>query len=180
MKPRYIFILAVALAILSIFGLRYNGQKASDLRAAVRNKDTQNQDTKAEIEALRKFVFTHMNSSIRFELTSGYDRAVTLAKQASSTSGDADLYAQAQTTCDQPGVGSVAQAQCVQDFLSARLQPGQNPQAKLPDRTLYNYAFVSPSWTADFAGLTLLSSVLLAFTSLILYIWSLFKVRAKG
>lgn len=175
MKARYLFIAAVVCALLSIVGLRLNHQAAIAKVHTIEDKDQQAQDVAADITTLRKFVFAHMNASVQFELTNSYNRAVSASTQTPSSD---DLYAQAQAACDRQGQLTVSNAQCVQDFLNARLQPGINPQPpQVIDRSQYHYAYISPAWTPDFAGLSLLAALGLALMALIVYTLSWFRSK---
>ncbi len=176
MKARYLFIIAVVCALLGVVALRANNHSAAVRLAKIIEKDNQTQPVSSDVEDLRKYVFRHMNSSVHFELTGSYNRAVAAASAHPATASG-DLYSQAQAACDHPGIGSIAQAQCVQEFLSTRLQPGTNPQPpQAVDRSQYTYSYVSPSWTPDLAGGLLLGAILLALASLTVYTVNSFKV----
>jgi hypothetical protein len=175
MKVRNLFIAGVACALLAVIFLRINAGKAISMRADILRKDQAAQDVTADIEALRQFVFKHMNSSVRFELTDGYNRAVAAAQTQGLAAGS-QLYAEAQASCDRQGVSSVDQARCVQSYLESRLQPGQS-SVPIPQRSTYTYAFVSPSWTPDIAGFLLLVAFGCGLAALVLYVWGLFRNR---
>lgn len=172
MKVRYIFLASIIFAILSIVGLRLNAEKALDLKNQILDKDNQAQDAKADLEELRQYVFSHMNTSTKVELVASYNRAVEAAKSGQNNS----VYAEAQANCDRRGVSSVAQAQCVQEYLAARVAPTE-PSV---DKTPYIYSFASPSWSFDLAGVSLLLSIILAIVSLVLYALRLFKSRPEA
>lgn len=174
MKARYFFILAIVFSIISIVALRFNNLKAAAMAKEIANKDNLNVDVAADIERLHDFVFKHMNSSLRFELTASYERAVANAKNAATAGVSGDVYAQAQANCDRQGVSSVAQAQCVQEYLNARIQPGPVQPAVIPSKSQYTYAFASPSWTPDIAGFSLLAALASALATLAAYTYGMF------
>src|SRR5688500_8778649 len=101
MKARYFFIAAIVLALLAIVSLRLNSQRANELKTQVKEKDKAGQAVTDDLQALRSFVFTHMNSSVKFELTGAYERAAASAQQASQANATGDVYAQAQAACGQ-------------------------------------------------------------------------------
>lgn len=179
MKARYIFIIAIIFALISIVALRFNNKKAAVLAKQVRDKDTLAVDVRNDLTKLQQFVVKHMNSSVKVELSSSYERAVSKAKLG-NIDVNGDLYAQAQAACDRQGVGSVAQAQCVQEYLNARVNPGQSNQpAQLPERSSFTYAFAAPNWTPDIAGFSLLAAVIFGLAGLLVYIINLFKTRSS-
>lgn len=168
MKARYFFIAAVIFGILTIVALRGNAKTALAWRDGILAKDQAAAEVDVDIKELRAYVFKHMNSSVRFELTGSYDRAVEAA-QRESVSGE--VYSAAQAACDRQGDSSVVQAQCVQRFLADRLS---NNPVRLPEKAQYTYAFASPSWSPDWAGFSLLIALALTTTALGFYILELF------
>lgn len=178
MKARYLFIIAIVFALTSIVALRFNNKKAAVLAKQVRDKDALAVDVRNDLTKLQQFVIKHMNSSVKVELSSSYERAVTKAK-AGNVNVNGDLYAEAQAACDRQGVGSVAQAQCVQEYLNARVSPAQNAQpVQLPERSSFVYAFAAPNWTPDIAGFSLLGAIIFGLAGLLVYIINLFKSRS--
>ena len=179
MKARYFIVVAIICALAGIVFLRANSQNAANLRAQLLQSDTQSQDITSQLNQIKTYVFRHMNASVKFELTGSYERAVAAAKQAQAVNQSGDIYAQAQAVCGQDvGTGSVAQVKCVEDYLNQHVTPGTNPQlTTLPDRSLYNYSFSSPTWTADLAGLSLLAAILAALVALVIYIREAFAAK---
>src|SRR3989338_7873002 len=105
MRARYFIILAVGTGLIAIVGLRANATQSLNLRNAVTSADIAGESVTAPINQLRDFVFSHMNSSVRFELTDSYRRAV---EKAWAGSVDPAVYATAQATCDRPGASYAA------------------------------------------------------------------------
>lgn len=167
MKVRYLFIAAVVFGVLSIVFLRLNAQHVLDSKEDILLADAQGSDVKPQLEELRQYVFAHMNTSTRIELVGSYNRALEQERQSQGGS----LYADAQATCDQQGVSSVAQAQCVQDYLAQR---GGATEPTV-DKTAFIYTFAAPSWSPDLAGVSLLLAILLALAALALQAIRLFR-----
>ncbi len=179
MKSRYIFIIALIFALTSIVALRFNNKKALVLASQIQNKDALSVDVKTDIAKLQQFVIKHMNSSVKVELSASYERAVTKAK-AGNVDINGDLYAQAQAECDRQGIGSVAQAQCVKQYLDARVSPGTNTQpVVLPERSSFIYSFAAPNWTPDIAGFSLVACVLFGLGAIAIYIYNLFRTQSS-
>ena len=174
MKARYLFVAAIACGVLAIAGLRINSETALDLKTQVIERDRAGQPATEQLEELRQYVFSHMNTTTRVELVGSYERAV----EAAARSQNGDVYTQAQATCDQPGVSSVAQAECVQAYLATN--PGAGSEAAdSVDKTRFVYAFAAPTWSPDLAGFSLLMSIVLALAALVLYIVRLFRNRPE-
>lgn len=178
MKSIYFFIIAGVLSISAIVGLRLNFQTVAQMRDEILTLDIEGQPVDGKINTLREFSLNHMNADVEFELTGAYARAVEKAKMASEPTGA--IYDAAQAACDRQGVSSVAQAQCVQDYLSARLSGNQNQDVELPNEREFFYSFVSPNWAPDLAGLSLLGVALATLIGLIVYIRNLSASRAMG
>lgn len=177
MKARYLFIIAIIFALIAVVGLRFNNKKALVLAKQIRDKDALAVDVKNDLSKLQEFVTKHMNSTVKIELTSSYERAVEKAK-VGDTDVNGDLYAQAQAACDRQGIGSVAQAQCVQEYLNARVSPGQNAgTTPPPERSAFTYAFAAPNWTPDIAGFSILGSLVFGLSAVVVYILNMFKTR---
>lgn len=178
MKVRYLFIAAVFFAVLAVIGLRINQGKASELTSKVIAADQAGEDTAAALTDLRDFVSEHMNTSTRVELAASYDRAVKKAQQAATAEADEELLARAQAKCDKQGVSSVEQAQCVREFLAANLEEGSNPKpVDLPEKSQFVFAFVSPLWSPDLAGLSLLAALLFSIWALVAFVRKHYKQK---
>lgn len=170
MKARYIFIAALVFGVMAIFGLRYNNTHAQKLKTQILEKDSKGQGTKEDLLQLRNFVFGHMNSTTRVELTGAYERDLAKAKAGQRD----DIYAKAQASCDKQGVSSVAQAKCVQRYLAANSQ-GQDEVTI--EKSNYIYSFASPGLSFDIAGFGLMGAVVLGVASLAVYSMGLFNAR---
>ncbi|MBI4101228.1 hypothetical protein HY441_02020 [Candidatus Microgenomates bacterium] len=179
MKARYLFGLAVILAIIGIIGLRINSAQARELRNKIISQDKAGADISSDLNSLREFVFSHMNSTSKVVLTESYNRAIEAAKASIQSSASGDVYAQAQAACGQEvGTSSVAQVECVEKYLNQHLQPGANPQSvQLPQLSQYTHTFVSPAWTPDLAGFGLLAALVFALAALIVYVLEFFRLK---
>lgn len=171
MKVRYLFVLAIMFAIVGVIGLRFNQSRVAELKQQVIAADRQGTGIEAALTELRSFVVAHMNTSTRVELAFSYERAAAEAKQTAEDNAEGEILSRAQAACDKPGVSSVEQAQCVRKYLQTHGQPGDNPQpVELPEKSQFVHAFVSPLWTPDLAGLSLLAALLSALGALGMYV----------
>ncbi|MEX0932092.1 MAG: hypothetical protein WDZ81_00615 [Candidatus Saccharimonadales bacterium] len=169
-KPGWLFGAAIFFALLAIVGLRINHQKAVALKNQIVAQDAAGQTVDENIKKLQGFVFSHMNTSVSLELTGSYQRAVEAAKAPEEPRDSGELYSRAQAYCDIPGNSSIVQAECVQNYLEARLNPSENPEpVKLPERSRYQYSFAAPSWSADLPGISVLLALVLSVSSVVMY-----------
>lgn len=161
-----IFVLSVPL---SAFLLRQNNLRAIELRDKVLEVDEQTGDISQvapHIEALGSYVLTHMNTNVgTVELPGSYNRAVEKLRAEAERSGNAAnsaIYSEAQARCEDPNIPLTARAQCVQDYILANASPGSDPilELELPDKSLFSYSFASPTWSADWAGFSVLVTVM--------------------
>jgi hypothetical protein len=93
-----------------------------------------------------------------------YDESVQAAANAVTTNSQAykDVEAGCRATYVRGG-SFKAYISCVENGLKA-LSPGTDPLAsvKAPAQELFKYNFVSPLWSIDFAGLSVLATLLVA------------------
>jgi hypothetical protein len=105
-----------------------------------------------------------MGASVSYELAGSYQRAVLRAQESAQPDVNSALYQQATAAC--PTKDPVAQAKCIQSYVSA--QPAaQVKAASLPSEAVYKRQITSPGWAPDLAGLSLLT----AGTLLVLVLW---------
>lgn len=165
-SPWYFLALAIVSGIISIYAIRQNNLTMISLRDEVFMTDQQDGDTETALRNLRGYVYAHMNTNLSsgnnsvkppVQLKYRYNRLVQAEKDLVS-SGNAQIYTQAQTVCEKlvpQGISGSGRISCIQEYVS---QHGVKEQA-IPD-SLYKFDFVSPLWTPDVAGWSLLISVL--------------------
>lgn len=178
-KPWYFLILALFFGVICVFALRANNQHMLKLRDAVYAADKNNTDVKAPLGELQAYVTTHMNTNLNagnntvyppIQLKYTYDRLV--ASQSGNISAanakvynDAQHYCEGQNSTDFSGRNRVP---CIEQYVQTHTN--QLPQIQ---EDLYKFAFVTPAWSPDLAGITMLLAIvsLIAFVvSLILYL----------
>jgi hypothetical protein len=115
---------------------------------------------------LQRYVSSHMNADMgSIYLEDQYKRDSQQVIDAASADGNANgnIYKKAQEVCA-PRFTHYSQAylQCTVDYLS-QYTPASDPASKvnLPKADAYRYSFVSPLWSPDFAGFTVLICLLI-------------------
>ncbi|HEX5395356.1 MAG TPA: hypothetical protein VFW52_03350 [Candidatus Saccharimonadales bacterium] len=172
--PLYIFLAAFALsAAVTVYALRHNNLTMVKLRDAVYAADKSGGDVNAALNNLRLYVYGHMNTNLSggnnaikppIQLKYTYER---LAAEAAKEVNDSGLYTKAANYCQEKIPASVSisgrgRIDCVQDYI---LSHGGKRAAAIPT-ALYQFDFVSPSWSPDLAGWSLLLTVLLLLAAI--------------
>lgn len=148
-----------------ISAARQNNLEMIRLREAVKVADERGTGVEEALQALRKHVYSHMNT----DLTSG-DNAIRPPIQLVHTyerlarGDDERIAAHNQKVSDDavkicegrfPAGQIQARAQCVQDYITQNSL--KEAQQTVP-KELYQYDFVSPIWSPDLAGWSLLAA----------------------
>ena len=153
--------------VVCVFALRYNNETMISLRSQVYTADKSGQGVEPALDKLRAYVYAHMNTSLssggntirpQIQLKYTYDRLATAAEQQANNSG---LYTSAENYCQAQIPASVSisgrgRIGCVQDYITSH--GGQQPAA-IP-AALYEFDFLSPTWSPDLAGWTLAASAI--------------------
>jgi hypothetical protein len=167
LNTKVIVVLLIISSIITLLSLRQNNLTAIKLRDSVLSADEKGGDTEKALRVLRQYTYSHMNT----DLTSGassvqhpvqlkftYDRLVQAEKDRVSKVNE-KIYAEAQAICEKRfpiGLSGSGRIPCIEDYVSqngTREQPIQD--------SLYKYNFVSPQWSPDLAGISLVVSVFL-------------------
>lgn len=125
-------------------------------------------DVEKALYDLRVFVYSHMNTTIGSEtgvrppiqLKYTYERLVAAEKERVKKAND-DLYNKGQVVCEQQfpnDFSGRARVPCVSEYVITNAVKEQT----IPEG-LYKYDFVSPLWSADAAGISLLVTLLCVF-----------------
>lgn len=176
LNPWYLFAAAVLCFVVSVGSLRHNNVVALQLRDQVLVADKDNGDTETALRNLREYVYAHMNTNLAsgpnaihppIQLKYRYDRLAQAEKDQVSAQ-NSKIYTDAQKTCEQQfptGLSGGGRVPCIQDYVSKH---GITEQA-IPE-SLYKFDFVSPFWSPDLAGWTLLAGAILLGLFVIRYI----------
>ena len=176
-KPWYFLVLALISGVLCVSALRHNNQHMAVLKKAVINADQENGDVQTALRDLQNYVTTHMNT----DLTSGpnpvyppiqlkytYERLVQAQSDAASAA-NGHIYTDAQHYCEQQNSTDVSgrnRVPCIEQYVTAH---GGQAAKPIPD-SLYKFSFVSPRWSPDLAGWSLLATILFALLFVISFI----------
>lgn len=160
-KPWYFLVIAIIASFTCVFALRANNQHMVELREAVYVADKDNGDVNGALRNLQAYVTAHMNTNLStgantvyppIQLKYTYDRLV--QAQQASQNGD-ELYAEAQRVCEQQNPVSLSggnRIPCIEQYVQSH--GGAQVPVNVPD-ALYKFSFVSPSWSPDLAGWSL-------------------------
>lgn len=169
--PYWLFLVAaLALFLVSIFALRANNQKMLELRAAVFTADELDGDVEGALRDLREHVYAHMNTDLAvgdtairppIQLKYRYERLVGVEQEKLQAGSSGDIYGQAQSFCEQKfpsGFSGSNRLPCIREYLDTHgVQVTED--TSIPE-DLYKFDFVSPRWSPDLAGLSLVGGVL--------------------
>lgn len=160
-----LFFITVPVCVVS---LRSNNIRMGQLRDAVYVADQKNDNVVGALSNLQKYVISHMNTSLTtgsgsvyppIQLKYTYQRLQDAANKAASDA-NAEVYTQAQKYCE--GQNSVDfsghnRVPCIEQYVTDHGAPAAQ---KIPD-SLYKFNFISPFWSPDLAGWSLLASIML-------------------
>lgn len=167
LRPLYFLIAAVFFLSLGILGMRQNNLNMIKLREAVYLADENGTDVEEPLRELRQYVYAHMNTELSsgnvsikppLQLTHSYERLASREqKQAEKTNKK---------------VKEEGEQVCANQFPAAGLNPDRincvakytRDHAVAPNQTpsdLYKFDFVSPVWSPDFAGFSLLAALVM-------------------
>lgn len=162
-------VVGVVAGVVAIYALRDNNLKAIQLRDRVVQADKADADVETALRELRAHIYGHMNTNLSsgansisqpVQLKYRYERLVK-AEQTRLSKENASVYTQAQAVCEKQfpvGLSGSGRIPCITEYVSAR----GVVQKDIPEE-LYKFDFVSPFWSPDLAGWSLvISSVALA------------------
>jgi preprotein translocase subunit SecF len=166
--PAWPFLVASLIFLgIGIYGLRQNNFEMIRLRSAVIETDKNNGDVEKALQELRSHVHGHMNTNLAsgdfaikppIQLKSRYDRLATIEAARVKEKNKA-IQAKAEQICaakHQGGVFNSQRVNCITEYLRERAITEDPVPAEL-----YKFDFVSPRWSPDLAGWSLLASAVL-------------------
>ena len=162
----------------TIYGLRQNNLVMTELRDSVLAADVRGDGIQPALQRLYEHTFSHMNSSTgRLQLVQTYYRDVSeLQRETSISNGQLAAYNEAVNKCNTESERQDIRLSCVSRYLEDNAIAGENIRVmQLPDKNRYTFEYVSPRWSADLAGV----SMLVAVISAIGLVMRVVHVRAK-
>lgn len=184
-RPWYLLVLVVVSGFVCIFALRDNNLHMIALRDKVYSADKTNGDVEGALQNLRQYVYRHMNT----DLTSGanavhppiqlkytYDRLVN-SRDKKSESQNSQIYTDAQSYCQATipnGFSGRYRLDCIKKYVDSH-----GVKVQTIPKNLYEFDFVSPSWSPDLAGWSLVVTLLLFVTFVIVWLADWTKKRRR-
>jgi hypothetical protein len=172
-KPWYLLALTIISAIVCLNSLRTNNEHMNYLRNQVYAADSSNGNVEIALENLARYVTSNMNTNLSsgansiyppIQLTHSYNR-VTSSQTAAIEQQNSTLYTQAENYCQQlipEGFSGRYRIPCIEQYVTTHGLKG----AAIPD-SLYEFDFISPTWSPDLAGWSMLLTIVLAIPTLI-------------
>jgi len=167
-KPWYFLAAALLCGTVSAFALRNNNLRMAELRQAVYVADKDNGDVEGALRNLRSYVHQHMNTNLAsgknavrppIQLQYTYER-LSKARSAGAAAGNSEIYNQAQQYCEKAlpnGFSGSYRLSCIEAYVK---QHGVTTSQAIP-KNLYQFDFVSPTWSPDLAGWSVVATILL-------------------
>jgi hypothetical protein len=170
-------ILFLISGLICLAALRHNNTTMIGLRNDVYAADKANANIEGALDKLRAYVYGHMNTNLStgngvkppIQLSYTYARLQESAAQNSSLYIDAKNYCEAKIPASQ-SISGRGRIDCITQYVTDHgAKPANVPQG------LYQFDFVSPSWSPDLAGWSLLATIVF----LIGFIVSFLRHRLK-
>lgn len=164
-KLFFIFLLAIIFGFIAIGALRSNYSTMSKLRTEVSLADEQNGDAETALQKLRTHVHSHMNANLSsgnaaikppIQLKHRYERLQATEAERVKTV-NTSVTAEGERTCGAQfpdGGFNPNRVACIQNYVA---QNAVKESTVADD--LYKFDFISPSWTPDLAGASLVMSI---------------------
>ena len=144
-----------------------------ELRSAVYETDKNGGNVEQALQSLRSYVNHHMNTKLDngkgvyppIQLKYTYERLVK-AEQDRVGAANAVIYTDAQKHCERLDPKSTlgrSRVPCIQEYIKSH---GVQTTRSIPD-ALYKFDFVSPRWSPDLAGWSLVIGIILLVLTVI-------------
>lgn len=175
-KTSYLFTAFLLCLCVHVIALRANNLRMAELRDKVYAADEKGEGVEEALQNLRAFVNNHMNTNLDagkgiyppIQLKHTYERLIK-AEQDRVSAENAKIYTDAQNHCEQVNPTSVLgrdRVGCIEEYVKSHgtVQPRTIPDA------LYKFDFVSPRWSPDLAGWSLVVAAILLFLTVLRFI----------
>lgn len=165
-RPWYFLAAALVCLVVASLALRANYTRMVELRNAVYQADKDNGDVSAALTNLQRHVTAHMNTNLSagnnavyppIQLKYTYERL----REANVKASNGQLYTDAQAHCESLNSTDFSgrnRVPCIQEYVESR-----GVQQKVVPESLYKFDFVSPTWSPDLAGWSLLATGMFLF-----------------
>lgn len=159
----YFFAAFLVFLAIGVYAVRQNNLRSIELRNEVLEADKADGDVEGALQKLREHMYSHMNAGLStstlkqpIQLKYRYERLLE-AEHKKTTGDNQSIYDEAQAYCESQfpaGTLRDARVPCVQQYISDH---GGQDSSNIPE-DLYKFDFVSPRWSPDLAGWSLLFS----------------------
>lgn len=188
-KARYFFILALICLVISVGALRSNNETMINLRNQVYIADKNNNNVQAALDKLQAYVTAHMNTNLSsgsnpvyppIQLKYTYQRLVS-AQDSYVATTNANLYTDAENYCQTVipigtiGFSGKIRVPCIEQYVQTH-----GAKASPISASLYEFDFISPVWSPDLAGYSLLFGTLFLLLGSITGLAKLWIRRSKN
>lgn len=185
---QYLLAAAGVAGLVCLLALRNNSQQMAVKRDAVYAADKAGGDVKGTLKDLQMYVTSHMNTDLTtgdagvyppIQLQYTYQRLVQQQGAGQNTS-NAQLYTEAQAFCQAQnpnGFSGAGRVPCIERYVQERGAAVQPNKTVSP--SLYQFSFVSPRWSPDLAGWSLVATVFLTILAAIKFIGDRLLKRHK-
>jgi len=176
LNPLYFVFVGVIFGIVCIVALRQNNIHMEQLKTAVYQADKTNGNVQGALDNLQAYVTANMNTNLSTGVGSVYPPIqleytyLRLAKAQNQEvlNSDKGLYTAAQQYCqrlDPTDFSGHNRVPCIEQYVTSH----GAKVLKIP-ASLYEFDFLSPTWSPDLAGWTLLASVFFLIIAALLYL----------
>lgn len=161
-------VLFLVSGLVSLAALRHNNQQMVKLRSAVYTADKNDGDVNTALNNLSHYVYSHMNTNLSdgtngiyppIQLQYTYQRLLQ-AQAGTLQEANQKVYSAAQSYCRSIGqtTWGLSTITCIQNYV---VNHGVKSTANVNiPQGLYEFDFISPAWSPDLAGWSLLVSVI--------------------
>ena len=156
-------ILGIIFLVIFISAMRNNYSEMVKLREAVKVADEKNGDIEKALQNLREHVHSHMNTDLSsgpnaitppIQLKFEYER-IAKTREVESKKINTRIAKEAESICASkfPAGGiNPPRVACIQDYVASN-----SVEANPVEDDLYKFDFVSPKWSPDLAGFSLIA-----------------------
>lgn len=185
----YFFVAFVISASVSIGALRNNNLTAVKLRNQLTQVDKQDGNVSLALNNLREYIYGHMNTNLAsgpdaiyppIQLKYTYQR-LEAANGASANATNSQVYTDAEYYCQQAipnGFSGRYRVTCIENYVTTH-----GAKAQTVPVALYEFDFVSPFWSPDLAGWSIIVTIIffiLFLTRFILEKWLNYRLKSHS
>ncbi len=163
----YLLLPFLLFSLVAVLGLRANNLRMIELRNNLYAADEKGENVEQALQELRVHVYSHMNTDLSgggsgvyppIQLKYTYERLQESERQKAQAQ-NADLYTTAQHFCEAQNSSDFSgrnRVPCIEKYVS---EHGAAKPRIVPD-AMYKFDFVSPNWSPDLAGFSIILAVL--------------------